>query len=135
MCEWRGKEKERWVLQDTSLLETISDYGEIVTKAELYIEVADVSVFDDTFEATLALRGRIALSAADWNRSETILLLSDPDLRIGEKSTICIKPGTHVDVDPSMSEAIWLRNFAQRLTKNEHINQLFPEGGNNSLHI
>ena len=36
---------------------------------------------------------------------------------------------THVDVDPCMIDAYWLRGYAQRLTKREHVNQPFPEGG------
>ena len=34
-----------------------------------------------------------------------------------------------MDVDPFMIDAYWLRGHAQRLTKREHVNQPFPEGG------
>lgn len=36
---------------------------------------------------------------------------------------------THVDVDPCMVDATWLREFAARLTKREHVNPPFPENG------
>jgi len=32
-------------------------------------------------------------------------------------------------VDPCMADADWLRGFAQRLVKRDHVNEPFPEGG------
>ena len=36
---------------------------------------------------------------------------------------------THVDVDPKMNDAVWLRKIAQRLTKRESVNPGVEEGG------
>ena len=36
---------------------------------------------------------------------------------------------THVDVDPRMNDAVWLRKIAQRLTKRECVNPAVEEGG------
>ena len=34
-----------------------------------------------------------------------------------------------MDVDPYMDDAYWLRGHAQRLTKRDHVNEPFPDGG------
>ena len=34
-----------------------------------------------------------------------------------------------MDVDPCMDDAYCLRGHAQRLTKREHVNEPFPDGG------
>lgn len=93
------------------------------------MDVVNVMVFDDTCEATLALYGRIAKSAADWKASYTILLLSSPGFRSEKRPTLSINSNTYADVDPCMAEADWLRAFAQRLTTREVVNVPFPEGG------
>ena len=88
-----------------------------------------MNVFDDTLEATLTLWGQAAASGSSWKVSDTILLLSNPTFKEGRKPTLSIGTETHVDVDPHMADAYWLRGFAQRLTKREHVNQPFPEDG------
>jgi len=87
----------------------------------------DINIFDDTFEATLTLWGHVAASASSWKASDTILLLSNPGFKGDRRPTLSIGTETHVDVDPHMSDAYWLRSFAQRLIKREHVNQPFPE--------
>ena len=34
-----------------------------------------------------------------------------------------------MDVDPCMDDVYWLRGHAQRLTKRDHVNEPFPDGG------
>ena len=34
-----------------------------------------------------------------------------------------------MDVDPFMDDAYWLRGHAQRLTKRDHVNEPFSDGG------
>ena len=34
-----------------------------------------------------------------------------------------------MDIDPAFNDAVWLRAFAQRLTKKDHVNPPFPERG------
>ncbi len=97
------------------------------------MDVVHVMVFDDTCEATLALHGRIAKSAADWKASYTILLLSNPGFRSDKRPTLSINANTYADVDPCMGEAEWLRAFAQRLMTREVVNVPFPEGGMQEL--
>ncbi|KAL8770645.1 MAG: hypothetical protein Q9209_003713 [Squamulea sp. 1 TL-2023] len=93
------------------------------------LDVVNVIIFDDTCDATLALWGRVAKSAAHWKTSCTILLLSNPGFRNDKRPTLSIDSNTYVDVDPCMGEAEWLRAFAQRLTTREVVNVPFPEGG------
>ena len=42
---------------------------------------------------------------------------------------LSIGPITHVDVDPVMRDAEWLRGFAQKMTTREHVNPEFPDDG------
>lgn len=42
---------------------------------------------------------------------------------------LSLNANTRVDTDPNMSDALWLRALAQRLTKKEHVNPPFPDGG------
>lgn len=101
----------------------------VTTKKGNQTEKVDVHVFDDTADATLTLWGRTAGSASYWKTSYTILLLSNPGFRGDRRPTLSLNQGTYVDVDPCMDDAYWLRGYAQRLTKREHVNQPFPEGG------
>ena len=39
------------------------------------------------------------------------------------------------DVDPMISDAFWLRGYAQRMTKREHINPPFPDDGISAVWI
>lgn len=89
----------------------------------------NINVFDDTAEATLTLWAQLASSPSSWKTSETILLLTNPGFKDERQPTIVVESKTHVDVDPCMEDADWLRTFAQRLTKREHINPSFPDDG------
>lgn len=101
----------------------------VTTKQSNNLDQVNVNVSDDTCDAMLWLCGRSAKSAAYWKTSHTILLISQPGFRVGKKPVLCLSPNTHVDVDPSMADAEWLRGFAQRLTTKEMVNIPFPEGG------
>lgn len=98
-----------------------------MTKKGKQLEMVNVNVFDDTSEATITLWARVASSASSWIPSHTILLLTNPGFKDNRRPTIILESKTHVDVDPCMADAEWLRNFAQRLTKREHVNPPFPE--------
>ena len=99
----------------------------VTTKAGSQVEKVDVNVFDDTSEVTLTLWGSITSSASLWKVSDTILLLTNPRFKDDRRATILLTTRTHVDVNPCMADAVWLRGFAQRLIKREHVNQPFPE--------
>ncbi len=101
----------------------------IVTTKKGQADKVDIHVFDDTAEATLALWGAMCASCLVWKPSYTILLISHPMFRGDRRPTIGLKPETHVDVDPLINDALWLRGHAQRLTKREHVNQPFPDNG------
>ncbi|KAL8933830.1 MAG: hypothetical protein Q9211_005556 [Gyalolechia sp. 1 TL-2023] len=103
-------------------------YCVVTTEQGSWLDIVLVNVFDDTSEATLSLCGRVAKSAASWKSSHTILLLSNLGFRAGKKPTLCVNSRTHIDVDPCMTDAEWLRAFAQRLTTREAVNIPFPEG-------
>ncbi|KAK4993460.1 hypothetical protein LTR50_000390 [Elasticomyces elasticus] len=92
-------------------------------------EVISVGIFDDTEEATLTLWGAVTESAAPWKPSSTVLLITNPGWKIGRKTHVSLTANTYVDVDPCMLDADWLRKFADRMTKREHVCQPFPDRG------
>lgn len=93
------------------------------------MEKLDVNVFDDTCQATLTLWNRLCPSASAWKPSHTLLLITNAAFRSDGKPTINITATTQIEVDPEMRDGEWLRRFAQRLTKREHVNLPFPEDG------
>lgn len=76
--------------------------------------------------ATITLWGAMTASASSWKPSQTVLLLTRPGWRIDKQTYISLTSNTLVDIDPAMSDTIWLRNFAARLTQREDINPPFP---------
>ena len=68
-------------------------------------------------------------SAASWKPSHTTLLMLNPKFTGKWKLTLSVGPITHVDVDPEMRDAEWLRGFARKLTRREHVNLDFPDDG------
>ena len=107
----------------------IEEIAPVTTKKSHSIEKIDVNVFDHTSEATLTLWGCVTPSASVWQASQTVLFLTNAGLRQGRRNTILIEGKTHVDVDPCMADASWLRDYVQRLSKQEHVNLPFPENG------
>ena len=101
----------------------------VLTKKGKEAEKVEVNVFDDTADAKLTLWGSVCSSSVCWKASYTILLITRPGLYSGGKPLLLLNNDTYVDVDPLMTDAYWLRGHAQRLTKREHVNQPFPEGG------
>ena len=93
------------------------------------IEKVDINVFDDTFQATLTLWNHVTDSAASWRPSQTILLITSAAFRDGGRPGISMTSTTQVEVDPYTPDVEWLRAFAQRMTKKEHVNPPFPEDG------
>lgn len=101
----------------------------VVTKKGKEAEKVDVNVFDDTADAKLTLWGPLCSSPAYWKTSYTILLITRAGLYGEGRPLLSLTDNTHVDVDACMTDAYWLRGHAQGLTKREHVNQPFPEGG------
>lgn len=101
----------------------------VTTKKGVSQERVDVGIFDDTGEATLTLWQSLAASASSWQPSHTVLLIANPRWTISQRAWLALKADTRVDVDPAFKDAVWLRAFAQRLTKKEHINPPYPEDG------
>ncbi|KAL2038130.1 hypothetical protein N7G274_009077 [Stereocaulon virgatum] len=109
-------------------VKSIGGRKKFTTKKGNETEKTDVNIFDDTDEATLTLWGRTAASATFWKPSYTVLLITNPSFKRDRRPTLSLSQSTHVDVDPCMTDAYWLRGHAQRLIKREHVNQPFPEG-------
>jgi hypothetical protein len=101
----------------------------VINKNNRSSEKVDVGIFDDTAEASLVLWGSIGASVAPWRASQTVLLLTSPAVKLGRRAQLSITSVTHVDVDPRMNDAVWLRKIAQRLTKRECVNPAVEEGG------
>ncbi|KAF6232815.1 hypothetical protein HO173_009029 [Letharia columbiana] len=118
-------------LADGKILVCVKSIGgrkKFVTKKGQEAEKVDVNVFDDTADAKLTLWGPHCSSPAYWKTSYTVLLITRPGLYGDGRPLLSLTNNTHVDVDPCMTDAYWLRGHAQRLTKREHVNQPFPEG-------
>ncbi|KAL5412027.1 hypothetical protein PMIN03_004500 [Paraphaeosphaeria minitans] len=83
-------------------------------------------VLDDSSEGYLTLYGSVSGSASLWKPYETVLLIADPGWRIDKTAKVSLNANTKVFIDPAIAEARYLRAFAQRLTKKEHVNPSFP---------
>jgi hypothetical protein len=93
-------------------------------------ELVDVGIFDDTGQACFTLTDAACSSASHWQPSHTVLLISKPlEWSLDKIPKLRMSSNTRVDVDPEMGDALWLRSLAQRLTKRDHVNPPFPEGG------
>ena len=101
----------------------------VVTKKGKEAEKVEIILFDDTADVKLNLWGPHCFSTAFWKPSNTILLITRPGLYGEGRPSLSLTHDTYVDVDPCMTDATWLRGHAQKLTKREHVNQPFPEGG------
>ena len=87
-------------------------------------------VFDNTAQAVLSLWEEASASAASWKPSETVLLISRPGYKEDRRaSNIVVNAQTWVEVDPAMQDADWLREYARKLVKRDHVNLAFPEDG------
>lgn len=107
-----------------------ADRPHIVTnKAGFSSEIVSIGVFDDTAEALLTLSGAVCSSASYMQPSNTVLLISHPGWRIDRTTKLSLNGNTRIDIDPDISDARWLKSLAKRLTKNDHVNPPFPEGG------
>jgi len=92
-------------------------------------ELVNLGVFDDTADASLTLWG-VAVSSVDaWRPSFTMLLITNPVLRPNRYPSLSLGASTYVDVDPNITDTEYVRRFAQTLTKREHVNPPWPEGG------
>ena len=101
----------------------------VTTKKGSPTEKVDINIFDDTAEATLTLWGCLTGSASAWTPSQTLLLISNSTFKDDRRPMLLITASTHVEVDPVMHDAEWLRKYAQNLNKREHVNLPFPEDG------
>ena len=99
----------------------------VTTKKGTETSLISISIFDDTATATLTLWGRTCSSASGWKASETILLLTNPSFKGDRRPTLGLSHNTHVDIDPCIDDAYWLRAYAARLTKRECVNLPFPD--------
>lgn len=102
--------------------------GTVTNKKGIPCEKVEVHIFDDTADATFVLWGSSGASATDWAPSRTILLLFHASFHGGYRASLSMNRDTHVEIDPSIADASWLRTYAERLTKHEHVNQAFPDG-------
>ncbi|EON69735.1 hypothetical protein W97_08997 [Coniosporium apollinis CBS 100218] len=118
-------------ITDGKILVCVKSIGprkKFTTKKGIPAENVNIGVFDDTAEASLTLWGSSAASAGAWKVSHTILLITEPGWRIDKRAWISLTSSTQVDVNPAILDTEWLRGFAQRLTRREHVNPPFPEG-------
>ncbi|KAF2466043.1 uncharacterized protein BDR25DRAFT_336616 [Lindgomyces ingoldianus] len=119
-------------IDDCKLLVCVRSIGakkKFTNKSGTTSELISIGVFDDTAEATITLYGAVSSSASRWQPSHTVLLITSPGWRIDRIAKLSLNANTRVDVDPDTKDAAWLRSFAQRMTKKEHINPTFPGGG------
>ncbi|ORY19497.1 hypothetical protein BCR34DRAFT_620953 [Clohesyomyces aquaticus] len=118
-------------IYDCKLLVCVKSVGarkKFTNKNGTTSEFIGIGVFDDTGEATLTLYGVACNSASSWKPSHTVLLITNPGWKIDRVAKLSLSANTRVDVDPDIKDAMWLRVFAQRITKKEHINPPFSDG-------
>jgi len=89
----------------------------------------NIGLFDHTTQASLTLWGAALVSVDSWQPSGTVLLLTNAGFSPGHQSSVSLQANTFVDVDPLVDDAVWLRKYAQKLTKRDHVNPEAPEGG------
>lgn len=92
-------------------------------------ELVNVGVFDNTMQATLTLWGTAVASTNPWQPSVTILLITNAGFSENRQPDVSLLANTFVDVDPCIDDAVWLRKFARKLTKKDHVNPEPPKGG------
>ena len=92
-------------------------------------ECINITIFDDTSDVSLTLWDTTIASAANWKPYETVLLLSNPGWRIGNRIWISLTSNTFVDIDPSIGDADWLRRYAQRLNHRECVQPVWLNKG------
>ncbi|KAI5820196.1 hypothetical protein BZA77DRAFT_349616 [Pyronema omphalodes] len=91
------------------------------------IEKRDIGVFDDTMEATLSLWGSTISSPDSWAISETVLLLTNPVIKLWKRDVqLTLGHSSLVDINPIHRDTQWLRNYAKRLLRKPDICQPFP---------
>ena len=120
------------ITTDSNLVRIEANYThffEVTTKKGTLAEKVDVKIFDDTSEANFTLWGWVCSSASAWKPSRTLLLISRPSFKVDRVLMVNMTSNTFVEVDPLMRDAIWLRSFAQKLTKREHVNPEIPDDG------
>ena len=65
------------------------------------------------------------LSATRWSPSETVLLITSPGYN-AERKRLSVSFSTFLEVNPSMYDAEWLRDYASKRLRREHANPPFP---------
>jgi hypothetical protein len=99
---------------------------QVTNKKGTTSELCNIQIFDDTSEATLTLWGPSVTSASTWTPSKTILFISSPGWRIDRRTYISLTSSTLIDIDPAIPDAEWLRTYAKRLGRHNHVNPPFP---------
>ena len=135
VCEEPGTQEKRFHIPNTCFKKQVGSWKHsVITKSGEQKELVNVIVFDHTADADLTLWGLAFSSSVDpWQPSRTVLLISGPAFNAGRRPSIALRPHTFVDIDPNTNDAGWLRKFAQRLTKREHVNPPVPKDGSASL--
>jgi hypothetical protein len=99
--------------------------------------LVNVKVFDDTRDADLTLFNATLDSVDAWIVSNTVLLISRPQSKVENtyksRLWLSLSSNSHVDVDPHTTDALWLRQFAQKRTTLDHINPPAPDDGGNCV--
>lgn len=100
-----------------------------MNKAKIESELINLHVFDDTAQASITLWGDALHSADSWVPSQTILLITRPQVKIDRRTYLSLNSSSLVDVDPDTDDARRLRKHAQSMKRREHVNPCCPEGG------
>lgn len=89
-----------------------------------------MGVFDNTADAVVSIWGTQLLNSIEpWSPSQTILLITNARCSIGRRAYISITAASFIDVNPIFEDAEWLRNYIKGITRRQHANPQFPEGG------
>ena len=125
--------KERQVLRLVVAVKSIGPRRKICLKKDEVDRIAftvEVIVRDRTDEATISLWDYATEALRYWKAGETVLLLSNPDVkRDGGRERLTMGPTTCLQIDPDFHLAVELRTWAKAKRMEESVNIPFPEGG------
>ncbi|TVY57712.1 hypothetical protein LCER1_G001285 [Lachnellula cervina] len=129
---------ESWVrdghdgVQGAKILVCVKSVGakrKIVKRSGGECEILEVLLFDHTGEVRMTVWDGMIESAKEWVSGRTILLVSNPGLRVEYqgKGSVGVIRQTMIEIEPEFPDAEWLRKYAVGLTKKESLCLEFPE--------
>ncbi|KAK5115362.1 hypothetical protein LTR62_001562 [Meristemomyces frigidus] len=128
------------------VVKSIGPKKKITRKDESVVENVNIHVQDDTAEATLGLWATAANSPLSrtssdttinpeavatkqgWKPGETVLLLQSPNCKLSRAVYLSPSTSTLLDLNPSLPDTTYLRQYSQHTLSRSLLNPAFPTG-------